>query len=177
MDNVLTTDQKGNIAEAAIVLEAIKLGIDVYRPVGEGGRYDMIFEIDERLVRVQCKWATLCKNVIVIRCYSSRRGPTGFINRAYSSREIDAVAAYSPDLDRCYFIPISRIDGRPTVHLRVAPTRNNQSLRINWAKDYEFAATLGAHGAIAQLGERLHGMQEVAGSSPAGSTEEGVLLG
>ena len=27
------------------------------------------------------------------------------------------------------------------------------------------------YGAIAQLGERLHGMQEVAGSSPAGSTE------
>jgi hypothetical protein len=26
------------------------------------------------------------------------------------------------------------------------------------------------HGAIAQLGERLHGMQEVAGSIPAGST-------
>lgn len=27
-----------------------------------------------------------------------------------------------------------------------------------------------ARGAIAQLGERLHGMQEVAGSIPAGST-------
>src|SRR5207244_745815 len=29
--------------------------------------------------------------------------------------------------------------------------------------------TTEAQGAIAQLGERLHGMQEVAGSSPAGS--------
>jgi hypothetical protein len=33
---VLTTDQKGNIAEVAIALAAIKLGIDVYWPVGEG---------------------------------------------------------------------------------------------------------------------------------------------
>jgi hypothetical protein len=39
---VLTTDQKGNIAEQAIVFQAIKLGIDVYRPVGEGGPYDML---------------------------------------------------------------------------------------------------------------------------------------
>ena len=50
---MLTTDQKGNIAEAAIVLEAIKLGIDVYRPVGEGGRYDMLFDLGSRFMRVQ----------------------------------------------------------------------------------------------------------------------------
>jgi hypothetical protein len=48
---LLTTDQKGNIAETTIVAAAVKLGIDVYRPVGEGGRYDMIFEINERLLR------------------------------------------------------------------------------------------------------------------------------
>ena len=29
----------------------------LYRPVREGGRYDMIFALEERLVRVQCKWA------------------------------------------------------------------------------------------------------------------------
>jgi hypothetical protein len=54
---MLTTDQKGNIAEAAVILEATKLGIDVYRPSGEGGRYDMLFDVDDRFVRVQCKWA------------------------------------------------------------------------------------------------------------------------
>jgi hypothetical protein len=41
---------------------------------------------------------------------------------------------------------------------------------VNWAKDFEFDATLGPRGAIAQLGERLAGSQKVAGSSPAGST-------
>jgi hypothetical protein len=52
---VLTTDQKGAIAEATIALEAIKLGIEVYRPLTEGGRFDMIFVVEDRLVRVQCK--------------------------------------------------------------------------------------------------------------------------
>ena len=58
-----------------------------------------------------------------------------------------------------------------TVSLRLGPTQNNQEKGINWAEQYEFGATLGSRGAIAQLGERLLGMQKVAGSSPAGSTD------
>jgi hypothetical protein len=38
----MTTDQKGAIAETAVAHAAVKLGIDVYRPVVEGGRYDLV---------------------------------------------------------------------------------------------------------------------------------------
>jgi hypothetical protein len=34
----LTTDQKGTVAETAIVFAAVKLGIEVYLASGEGGR-------------------------------------------------------------------------------------------------------------------------------------------
>jgi hypothetical protein len=167
---VLTTDQKGAIAEAAITLEAIKLGIEVYRPVAEGGRFDMIFVIQERLLRVQCKWAPLCDDRVIVRCYSNRRAREGLRRRVYTADEIDAFAAYCPELDRCYFLPIGSFAARTQVFLRLSPTRNNQRSLVNWAKDFEFAATLGRlQGAIAQMGERRHGMAEVAGSSPAGS--------
>ena len=53
---MLTTDQKGAIAETAIAHEATKLGIEVYRPIAEGGRFDMIFLLGDELARVQCKW-------------------------------------------------------------------------------------------------------------------------
>ena len=56
---VLTTNDKGNIAEAAIALEAIKLGINVFKPVAEHGRYDLAFDLGHRILRVQCKWARL----------------------------------------------------------------------------------------------------------------------
>jgi hypothetical protein len=53
----LTTNQKGAIAETAIAHAAVKLGIDVYRPVAEGGRFDLIFAFaDGSLSRVRCKW-------------------------------------------------------------------------------------------------------------------------
>jgi hypothetical protein len=69
-----------------------------------------------------------------------------------------------------YYLPADEFPARTQIQLRLAPTRNNQRELVNWAADYEFAAKLERLGAIAQLGERLHGMQEVAGSIPAGST-------
>jgi hypothetical protein len=168
----LTTDRKGTIAELAIAKAAVEIGIDVYRPMGEGGRYDLIFDLIDRLVRVQCKWARRYGDIIVVRCYSTRRTRDGLIRRPYEPGQVDAYAAYCLELDRCYFLPYEAFPGRTQIQLRVANTRNNQRLRINWAEDYEFAATLRSLGAIAQLGERCHGMAEVAGSSPAGSIEK-----
>jgi PD-(D/E)XK endonuclease len=167
---MLTTDQKGNVAELAIAAAAAGLGIDVYRPVGEGGRADLLFGVEDRLLRIQCKWAPLHGDTIVVRCESSRRNRAGFVQRRYFEGEVDGFAAYCPGTGKCYFLPPQMWAGRREVRLRIGPCKNNQQRRINWAKDFEFAATLGPPGAIAQLGERLHGMQEVAGSSPAGST-------
>jgi PD-(D/E)XK nuclease superfamily protein len=168
---MLTTDQKGAIAEIGIAWHAFRLGVDVYKPIAEGGRCDLIFDLDEKLWRVQCKWASRHDDVLVVRCCSNRRAREGLRRRLYTADEIDAFAAYCAELDRCFFLPFARFSGRAAIQLRLAPTRNNQRLGINWADDYDFVATLGRHhGAIAQLGERQSGTLEVAGSSPAGST-------
>ena len=167
----MTTDQKGAIAEGCIAASALKLGIDVYRPLAEGGRYDMIFDLDSKLWRVQCKWAASVGQVLVVRCYTFRRTRTGWKKTTYSRSEVDVVAAYSMDLDRSFLIPIEMVEERPTIQLRIAPTLNNQKRRINWADDFDFAATLRRHqGAVAQLGERQSGTLEVRGSIPLGST-------
>ena len=166
---MLTTDQKGNLAELAIAKEAARLGIGIYRAMTEGERYDLIFDIGERLIRVQCKWALLKGDVLVINACSNRRGPNGFIKRAYTAEQIDAFAAYAGELDRCFYLPIERFRNIRSILLRLGPSRNNQRRRINWADDFDFAATLRPLGAVAQLGERVHGMHEVTGSSPVGS--------
>ena len=170
---MLTTDQKGNVAETAITAAAVKLGVEVYRPIGEGQRYDLIFDVNSRLLRIQCKWSTRYNDILVVRCYSTRRIAGGkIVSRRYTETEIDAVAIYCEELDRCYLLPLELWSGRRQIHLRLNPARNNQMLGINWAKDFEFAATLVPHGAIAQLGERRRGTPKVAGSSPAGSTHQ-----
>jgi hypothetical protein len=151
---VLTTDQKGAIAEAAIALAAIELGIGVSRPLGDE-RYDLIFDLRATFLRVQCKWASRDGEIVLVRSYSCRRTRDGLIRRPYSIDEIDAIAAYCAELDRCYLLPGQLFGGRAVIHLRLGQARNSQRRGINWAEQYEFAATLAEpHGAIAQLGER-----------------------
>ena len=166
----MTTGQKGAIAELAIARQAIELGVPVYRPMAEGGRYDLILDLGQMLVRVQCKWAARKGGVVVVRCRRCRRTATGLLERTYSPDEIDAVGAYCAELDRCFLIPAAQIGGHFAVQLRLEPARNNQSVGVTWADDFEFAATIRRLGAVAQLGERQRGTLEATGSSPVGST-------
>jgi len=141
---VLTTDQKGAIAELAIAQAAAELGVGVFKALTDGERYDLIFETGAALIRVQCKWAPLSDQTVVVRCYSNRRAREGLRRRSYTASEADAIAAYCPGLDRCFLIPATRFDGHLQLLLRLAPSRNNQRLGVNWADDYDFAARLTA---------------------------------
>jgi prevent-host-death family protein len=164
---VLSTNQKGGIAETAITAAATKLGVSVLRPMVEHGRYDLAFEIGDRILRVQCKWGGLYDDGAVIRVSlnSSWHSPTaGYIRTTYSADEIDQVAVYCGELDRCYLLPISLVAGRRGIQLRVKPPRNGQRACLNLAVDFELP------GAVAQLEEHLHGMQGARGSSPLSST-------
>ena len=163
MEGNLTSNQKGAIAEAELFCAAVWLGIPVYKPLAEHGRADLVLEVGARLIRVQCKWGTLGSGVVRARIGTSRCTPRGYIRTTYDANEIDALAIYCAVLDKCYLIPISEIVGHTYIHLRLAPSRNNQKVGLRWADDYEL-------GAIAQLGERLAGSQKAVGSSPTSST-------
>jgi uncharacterized protein with GYD domain len=73
---VLTTDQKGAIAEAEISAAAVQLGVGVYKPMFEGGRYDLIFEVERSLIGVQCKWAVRQGGAIAVRAIRADEGLT-----------------------------------------------------------------------------------------------------
>ena len=139
---MLTRSQKGAVAESAIAHVAIKLGVGVYRPITEGGRHDLIFELPSSLVRVQCKTAVKRGDVVVVSCRSCRRTAAGFFRRSYTSIEIDAIAAHCAELDMCFYLPPPLFDRRSTVQLRLSPSRNNQKVGIKWASDFDLAATL-----------------------------------
>jgi hypothetical protein len=141
---MLTTDQKGAVAELAIAHAAAELGVGVFKPLADGERYDLIFDLRPQLVRVQCKWASLVGDVLIVRCRRCRRTREGLLHRHYTADEIDAIAAYAGDLGRCFFFPFAFLAGRTTLQLRVAPSRNNQQAGINWADDFELGARLTA---------------------------------
>jgi prevent-host-death family protein len=166
MCSTMTSNRKGAIAEMKIATAATELGIPVLRPITEGERYDLAFELGGRLLRVQCKWASLDEpaGVIKVGLQGSWLSPHGYVRSSYAEHEIDLLAVYCGDLDRCYLLPCSLVAGRRAIYLRVSPPRNSQRASVNVASAYEFA------GAVAQLGERLGGTQKARGSSPLSST-------
>lgn len=157
------SNHRGNVAELKIAAAAADLGIPVLAPMTEHGRYDLVFEIGDRLLRVQCKSAPRKGDVVVVRLATNRRGPDGYISTRYTPDQIDAIAAYCPEVDQVYFLPIDFVDGMAAVHLRLAPPKNGQRAALHYASDYRL-------GAIAQLGERPAGSREAVGSSPTSST-------
>lgn len=136
------------------------------KPVAEHGRYDMAFEIGDRIYRVQCKWGNLddAAGVIKVNLASTWYGPNKSVRRSYLEHEIDFVAVYCGRNDRCYLLSSSLVANRRAIYLRVAPAKNRQVAFTNLASNFEF------EGAIAQLEERRLGMAEVVGSSPTSST-------
>ena len=134
------SNHKGNVAELKIAAAAAELGVDVYKPMTEHGRCDLVFDTGERLWRIQCKWANQIGDVVSFRIGGSYHSPTkGYVLSTYSASEIDAVAAYCGDNDRCYLIPIDVVDGQTCMHLRLAPARNGQRVALHFAADYELA--------------------------------------
>jgi hypothetical protein len=169
---MLSTNQKGALAEAAVAFEAVKLGIGVYTPFSGHEPYDLILDVRGQLLRVQCKWAVRRGEVVVVTCRRNRRGPNGFIRRMYEPGEIDVIAAHCAELGTTYLLPSHLSVARSAVQLRLSATRNNQKSGVHYAQDFEFGATLRRlQGPIAQLGERVAGSDEAAGSSPAGSID------
>ncbi len=148
----LDPNHKGAIAEAEIAAAAIQLGIPVLKPVAEHSRYDLVFEIGGRLLRIQCKWAAFRTGVVEIRFVTNRRGPNGFIRTRYTADEIDAVAAYCLETDQCYLAPLDLVGERSSLFLRIDPPKNGQRASINSEAAFRLP------GAVAQL-ERASGWQ------------------
>jgi PD-(D/E)XK endonuclease len=160
---VLTPTVKGSIAEAVLAAEAVKAGIMVLRPVVEGRRYDLVFDLGDRMLRVQCKSGRHKGGGVIVHTRTSRHTPQGYVWTTYGPDEIDALGVYCPQIDRCYLLPIDLVAGRSAIHLRLVAAANNQRASIHFAADFAFP------GAIAQLGERRAGSAKVGGSNPPSS--------
>src|SRR5439155_27245696 len=104
MFTVLTTNQKGFVAEQAVIFECAKRGIPVARPLDDQ-RYDLVIDVDGQLLRVQCKWAVREGEVVSVRTRRCRRGREGIIHRRYEADEIDCIAAYCVDTRAGYRLP------------------------------------------------------------------------
>lgn len=98
----LTSNQKGKIAEAAVVLRLSILKFDVYKSVFDGEKLDIVTQApnDTQLKKIQVRWCRKPKigsNFITLTCSSGRKS-----SRRYNDEEFDFMIGYDFYTDTCY---------------------------------------------------------------------------
>jgi len=134
------TKTVGDRSELEVMGALIRNGYRIALPFGENHRYDLIADDGEQLYRVQVKTGRLRNGAIRVACHSShahRRKPGERAIRSYRG-QVDFLAVYCPETKKVYLLPESELV-ESFGHLRVDPTKNRQSRRIRWARQYELA--------------------------------------
>lgn len=124
----------GHRTEAAIIYFLITRGYSVSIPLGVNQRYDLIIDLDGRLIRAQCKTGRLQNGSIIFRTSSVVTSKTKNVVRGYHG-EADVFLVRCPEVDHVYWVPVETATGG-SMYLRVDPCLNGQRQRVNWASDY-----------------------------------------
>lgn len=128
----------GQRTEAAILSELVRRGYSVLLPFGTNQRYDLVLDLGDRLLRVQCKTGRRRGGTIEFSTVSVRSNRTGWFIRDYAG-EADLFLVYRPENGGIYAVPVEDAP-KGRMHLRADPPLNGQSRRIKFASDYELPA-------------------------------------
>lgn len=124
----------GEITEQQVVLEFLKLGYLVSKPLVQSSRYDFIVDINHKLYKIQVKTGTLKEeSYIEFATSTSHTNTQGTLNLTYSSDDVDFFATMYEG--QCYLVPHD-ICGKRSQRLRLSPTKNKQTKGITFAVDY-----------------------------------------
>lgn len=141
MEDSKNSKIKGDITELSVLLYITKLGYQVSIPQGDRARYDQIWDINGKLLRVQVKTARVHKDgSIEVNCHSTNRFEGKTRNKRYTADEIDGIATIFND--RCYFIRVDEIPSR-SIKLRWENPLNNNQINIHWIENYLVEKQLG----------------------------------
>lgn len=103
----MDTKLKGDIAEQAVILAALKRGWSVAKPIGDRMPYDLIFDIDNSLLKIQVKsaWFDEGRKNFVVDTRRTKTNRRQMIRQNYSLKDFDFAIIYISELDVFYVIP------------------------------------------------------------------------
>lgn len=132
MSNTTNSKHKGDKSEAAVLAALLRINKIILIPWGDNQRYDLA--IDEgkgKISRIQTKTGRIINGALYAE--TSSFTTTGF--RKYLKDEVEYIAIYSPELNKCYLVPVDKVGWAIT--LRIDPPKSKQKKRILWARDFE----------------------------------------
>jgi PD-(D/E)XK endonuclease len=124
VDDMLTTEQKGQIAFLKVQAQALLKNATVLLPTMPR-RYDLVLQWQGRFHRCQVKYADARS------MHSQGAAPLDLRKRkkTYSQAEIDAILVYLPQIDKVIWLPPALFHEKTVLYLRWLPAKNNQRRR------------------------------------------------
>lgn len=139
------TKFKGNLTELKCLIGFMSMGFDCSIPYGDNSRYDMIVDVGDELLRVQCKSASnpikdgkRDLSAFQISTVTQTVNTKEIVRRRYTDEQIDYFATCYED--KVYIIPVEECSTAKT--LRLAPPTSGSSA-YNKAEDYLLENRLG----------------------------------
>ena len=132
----LDTNTKGILTELKVLQYVIEQGYSVSIPYGDRDRYDQIWDINGKLLKVQVKtshWYNEEQTAFSFKTRSGYMKAHQNVEKKYTKEEIDYFATFFNN--ECYVVPVEEC-GFIKI-LRFSSDASNQST-INWAKNYTF---------------------------------------
>ena len=136
----MNTKLKGDLAEQAAVLEALKLGWGVLKPLGDRLPYDLVFDVDGALVRIQVKngWLDDRTGNYVADTRRTRTNRREMVRASYSATDFDFALIYIPDRDLFYVFPVEVfISYGSEIHMTEAGKRQRKPKSANFRDAWE----------------------------------------
>ena len=129
--------QKGDLAELMVAADLRRRGYRICIPFGEDCDYDLVVERRGKLECVQVKHATSDGSTVIVRC-SSQSVTNGRVRatKHYTAEIVDWIAVWESTSGVTYYVPSAVFNGFTVLHLRTAPTQNNQSRKIRHAAEF-----------------------------------------
>lgn len=119
--------RQGYKTEAILIGKLSELGYEVLKPLNGSLRYDLVIEDgDGQFWRVQCKTAWTDKRTGTLRFNTSSSGGAAQTGKHGYQGQIDYFGVYAPETGHCFLIPISAVENKSDMRLRLTPAKNKQ---------------------------------------------------
>ena len=134
------TKLKGDIAEQAAILKMLELGWGVAKPVGDRLPYDLIADINGKLVKFQVKsaWFNAFDQNYCIDVRRTKTNRRKMIRSLYSNQDFDFALVYLPEKHIFYVFPVKVFIGfGSTLSLVEAGKRQRRPKSANYREAFE----------------------------------------
>lgn len=132
------THDKGDVAEAAVILDLTKKGFVVFKPLTQNTYADVVILRDNRLETVQIKHVSATNGVLHIPLRKQSSNTKGVRETyKYNQTPLTWVAVYCPEPEQILYIPRSSwSDNSVSISVRVSPPKNNQAKNVRLATNF-----------------------------------------